>query len=473
MTSLSESTTISNDDAPVQPNGLDEPDTFPSESCHPATTSSLKRCNTDEGCSGAKRQEQAFPSFETFSEYHAYGDNIPVGYSSWEERNTQEHTYAETMPFDSDGNYSPPYARSELLELCANNPCAGREDCEETDGSFFGRAMIFHSLTGGNPEAYSGEQDIFIPHGASSHDGAPTKDGDILSNNKPSDDDEYSITSSHEEAMKELLDSSPDHLAQIPPSSVIRAVEGSSTPEKVDPSLQISPPGNGPKMCSVLEGNTQPCNTENLVDEDIDWIEVVQHLPAAPKIPNTADSTQPLNSTSQLLENAVEWMQSRSISPAKYRPFTRPDFPCPLRNKSPVEGISNSNVLRTCFRVGSIFKEVARWLRADQEVTFELFARASYTSREKASRIQHFQFVDLYEDQLPHISGVLTGWKNDSALEKESAMFLDDSMNKMCRCMCRPRKATESDTGWDLKVLHIRATSWHEIESVRSVVCYQ
>lgn len=470
--SLSEPTTVSNDDAPVQSNSLDEPNTLPSEPCHPATTSSLKRRNTDGGYSGAKRQEQAFPFFKTFSEHHVYGDNIPVGYS-WEEGNTQEHMYADTMPFVPSDNYSPLYPKSEILEICAENPCAGREDCEEMDGSFFGRAIVFHSLTGGNTAAYTGEQDLSISHNVSSYDTAPAREGDILStNNKPSDGDEYSIASSHEEIMIELLDSSPDHLAQIPPSSVIRAVEGSFTPERFDPSLRRSTPRSSPKSCSVIE-NDQFGNPENLVDENIDWNEVVQHLPSGPKDRNTSQSLQAFTNTSQLLEKAMEWMESRSISPAKYQPLTRPAFPCPLRNKSPVEGISNSNVLMTCFRVGSVFQEVAHCLRADQEVTFELFARVSYTSREKALRIQHFQFVDLYEDQPPYVSGLLTGWKNNSALEKESAMFLDESMERMCRCICRRRTITKPEIRWDLEVLRIRPTSWKEIESVRGVICYQ
>lgn len=108
----------------------------------------------------------------------------------------------------------------------------------------------------------------------------------------------------------------------------------------------------------------------------------------------------------------------------RYQSFTRPAFPSPLRNKSPVEGLSNSTVLRTCFRLGSVFKEMAAFLRTEQEVTFELFARVSYSSREKGSRVQHFQAIDVFENQPPHLSGVLTRWKNDSLVEKETSRFV-------------------------------------------------
>lgn len=475
MPSLSTTTTITvNDAALVNSNVINGPGALPSELYHPATSSSLKRRNTDGGCPRGRRRGHAFPSLETFSEYHGFGDIAPVGYSSWEEGDTQEHMHGDTMPFDPEGYYSPPYSKSELLELCANNPRADREDCEETDASFFSRAMIFDSLTGGDPMAYTGKQDIFTYNNVSSCDNVLTKECEVMfADNKSTTADEYSVASSDEDAMVKLADSLPSLLAQIPPSSVIKAVEGSSTPEIFDPSLQRSTPHSNPKSSSVPEKDNQPAESENLLDEDIDWDEVFQHLPAAPKDVNTSQILEFQNNTSQPLENTIEWMQSRSISPAKYQPFTRPAFPCPLRNKSPVEGLSNTNVLRTCFRLGSIFKEVAQCFRQDQEVTFELFARVSYSSRENGSRVQHFQFVDLYEDQPPHLSGVLTGWKNDTILEKDSVLFLGETKNKMCRCMCRPRKAKKPEIGWDLEVLRIRLTDWEEIESVRSVVCYE
>ncbi|KAK1774464.1 hypothetical protein QBC45DRAFT_337548 [Copromyces sp. CBS 386.78] len=475
--SLSTSTTIPvNDAAPVNSYGktLDGPSAVPSELHHPATSSSLKRRNTDGGNQESKRRGHAVQFLENFSEYHGYGDNDPVGYSSWEEDNTQEHLYADTMPFDPEGHWSPPYSKSELLELCANNPRADREDYEETDASFFSRAMIFDSLTGGDPLAYGGNQDVFTSHDVPTSDVALAKEYEALSaENKSATADEYSVASSDEEAMVELLDSLPDQLAQIPPSSVIKAIEGDSTPEIFDPSLRRSTPRSSPKSCSVFEGNNHPADAENLLDEGIDWDEVLQHLPAAPKNSYSSQSMGFLYDKSQPLDHTIEWMQSRSISPTKYQPFTRPAFPKPLPNKSPVEGLSNTTILRTCFRLGSVFKEVAQCLRAEQEVTFELFARVSYSSREKGSRVQHFQFIDLFEDEPPHLSGVLARGKNDSLVEKETSRFLDETKNQMCRCICRPRKAKKPELGWDLEVLRIRLTNWNEIESVKSVVCYK
>ncbi|KAK3492920.1 uncharacterized protein B0T23DRAFT_152867 [Neurospora hispaniola] len=474
--SFSTTTTLpANDAAPVN-NGVNGPGALPTELDHPATSSSLKRRNTDGDCPKGKRRGYVFPSFETFSKYHGYDydDNVPVGYSSWEEGDTQEHMLVDTMTSDQDGYYSPPYSRSELLELCANNPRAGREDCEETDASFFSRAMIFDSLTGGDPTAYAGEQDIFTYHSVPTCDALLAREYEVPSgDSNVATADEYSVASSEEEAMAKLLDSLADPFAQIPPSSVIRAVEGNSTPEIFDPSLRRSTPRSSANSCSVPVGNDQNADTENLLDEDIDWDEVFQHLPAAPKEDNTSQFVKLPNEVNQPLENAIEWMQSRSISPPKYQPFARPPFRSPLRNKSPVEGLLNTTVLRTCFRLDSVFKEVTQCFREDQEVTFELFARVSYSSREKGSRVQHFQLIDLFEEQPPHLSGVLTRWKNDSLVEKEASRFLDVPNNKMCRCMCRPRKAKKPEIGWDLEVLRIRVTDWHEIESVRSVVCYQ
>ncbi|KAK3953713.1 hypothetical protein QBC32DRAFT_257221 [Pseudoneurospora amorphoporcata] len=477
MPSLSTPITIPvNDAAPVNSNGkaLDGPSAVPSELQHPATSSSLKRRNADGGHRESKRREHAVQFLENFSEYYSCGDNDPIGYLSWEEGNTQEHMYADTMPFDPEDYWSPPYTKSELLELFANNPRADREDYEETDASFLSRAMIFDSPTGGDPLAYGDNQDIFTSHNVPTSDAALTKEYEALSaDNKSATPDEYSVASSDEEAMVELLDSLPDQLAQIPPSSVIKAIEGNSTPEIFDPSLRRSAPRSSPKSCSVSERNSHPADAENLLDEDIDGDEVLQHLPAAPKNSYSSQYMGFLDEKSQPLDHTIDWMQSRSISPTKYQPFTRPAFPKPLPNKSPVEGLSNTTILRTCFRLGSVFKEVAQCLRAEQEVTFELFARVSCSSRENASRVQHFQFIDLFEDEPPHLSGVLARWKNDSLVEKEISRFLDETKNQMCRCMCRPRKAKNPELGWDLEVLRIRVTNWNEIESVKSVVCYE
>lgn len=463
-----------NDAPPANSNDIvqDGPSTVPSELHHPAISSSLKRRHTDGGQPESKRREHAVQFTETFSDYHGYGDNVPAGYS-WGEGDTQEDLYANTMPFDLEDYWSPPYSKAEMLELCANNPCVDQDGFEETDASAFSRAMIFDSLTGGDPLAW-GNQDVFISHNVPTWDASPVKEYE----GPPADDksataDEYSVASSDEEAMVELLDTLPDQTAQIPPSSVIKAIEGNSTPEIFDPSLRRSTPRSSPNCSSVPDGTDQPADTENLLDEDIDWEEVFQNQPAAAHDSITSQSPGCRDNATKPIENAIEWMQSRSISPVRYQPFTRPAFPSPLRNKSPVDGLSNTTVLKTCFRLGSVFKEVAPCLRTDQEVIFELFARVSYSSREKGSRVQHFQFLDLFEDQPPHLSGVLTGWKNDSAPEKESALFLDEKKNQMCRCMCRPRKAKKPELGWDLEVLRIRSTSWEEIESVKSVVCYE
>lgn len=283
---LTTTTLPANDAAPVNSNDmvLDGPSAVPSELHHPATSSTLKRRNTNGSHQESKRRGPAVQSLETFSEYHGYGDNVTVGYSSWEEGDTQEHMYADTMPFDPEGSWSPPYSKSELLKLCANNPCAGREDCEETDASFFSRVMIFDPLTGGDSLAYGGNQDVFTFHNVPMCDAAQPNVYEAPSDDsKSATADEYSVASSHEEAMVKLVDSLLEPQAQIPPSSVIKAIEGNSTPEIFDPSLRRSTPRSSPKICSISEGNNQPADAENLLNEDIDWDEVLQQLPAAPK----------------------------------------------------------------------------------------------------------------------------------------------------------------------------------------------
>ncbi|KAK1759480.1 hypothetical protein QBC47DRAFT_372079 [Echria macrotheca] len=280
--------------------------------------------------------------------------------------------------------------------------------------------------------------------------------------------------------MAALLDAVVEAPPLVPPSSVIRGMDCGSSDEIFDPNLRGSSPNKSPT--SALQNQNV-----DLLDEDVDWDEVMDNVlePVAPEdsiisshkppAPVPLPATEPLTQTDRPL-------------PRPPQPFVRPKFPDPVRDKSPIAGISHTSILRICFRIGELLNEGKRASLASQDVVFELFARVSYSSRESNTqtttttypRIQHFQFIDLYKDQLPYPTGKLTGWKTDSQTDCQSRVFLSPSGSagrrkkgeaKLCRCVCRLKKDKKAELGWALEVLTIRETDWEEIELTKRAVC--
>lgn len=285
---------------------------------------------------------------------------------------------------------------------------------------------------------------------------------------EPEGNDEYSIASSDEEEMARLADIPlVAETLKIPSSSVIRGMDDNSSIEAFDPSLQRSPPSDATQAGRNPRGNDHQHYEEDLLDYNVDWDEVMGSLPSCPRDPSLPSTKNAAARTQQTL--------TTPFTP-RMKPFARPRFPAPVNDKSPVTGISKSTVLRTCFRIGELLNEAKKCDNAQQEAIFEVYARVTYSSREGNTRVQHFQFTDLFKDQLPYPTGMLNGWKTGSLLDQQSAAFLDASRDrgKMCRCICRinsERKRSESDLGWVVVVLGIREVDWDEVELMRQIIC--
>ncbi|KAK4160042.1 hypothetical protein QBC43DRAFT_304108 [Cladorrhinum sp. PSN259] len=290
--------------------------------------------------------------------------------------------------------------------------------------------------------------------------------------NLPSDkaikEETYSVGSSDEEDMVHLADAVASTIKHTPPTSVLKEMDASSSIEIFDPKLQHSPP-----IPSSDLGSTKPkqVDTEEvLLDSDVDWDSIMLQLPVIPQNPSLSPQL-PIHSLPIKAKPKDEPPRPLSLP----KPFARPPFPTPLRDKSPITGISRAMVFRTCFRAGHFIAEGNRCDRQKQDAIFELFARVTFSSRENGQRVQHFQFADMFKDQQPYPSGILNGWKTGSLLEKHSAAFLQIGSNngeaKMCRCICRLKREKKNELGWVVDILSIEEANWDDVQVVRGVVC--
>ncbi|KAK5653375.1 hypothetical protein OQA88_9067 [Cercophora sp. LCS_1] len=212
---------------------------------------------------------------------------------------------------------------------------------------------------------------------------------------------------------------------------------------------------------------------EDIVESDVDWDEVISSLPPqpAPQDNNAHVSSLPSGGAPNHRAQARGPLLSLS---QEQSPFARPPFPPPLRDKSPVGGLTKSSVLRTCFRLNDVIPQGQRCLKAHQDAVFELYARVLYSSREKIKRAQHFRFRDLYKNQMPYLPGTLAGWKTGSLKDTDSATFIGNGNSdnaKMCRCVCRLVQGKKGNPGWKLDILSIKEVGWDDVAMVKDVVC--
>ncbi|KAK4201130.1 hypothetical protein QBC40DRAFT_348137 [Triangularia verruculosa] len=319
------------------------------------------------------------------------------------------------------------------------------------------------------------------------------------------EEESYSIGSLDEEDLIKLVDSVDPPSRHTPPTSVLRDMSIVSSVGAYDPNLQRSPPGKAPEKPEE----------EELLDSDIDWSPILEELSTQPN-PHPLDqsASQPATTIKPTQTPKSELAPSRQQA---VQPFTRPPFPQTLRDKSPICGLSNLTVLRTCFRLGHLIAENNHNSSRNQDAVYELYARVNYSHRNRPSsthiplfnvvkhdnsaRMQHFQFADLWRDTPPYVWGVLENWRPDGVLDKQSSVFLSsgpppsqftqgndvERERKLCRCICRISKAPseESQGGgrnkrsnpdigrWVMKVLWIEEIGWETIERMKTFTCQE
>ncbi|KAI1472857.1 uncharacterized protein F4812DRAFT_29354 [Daldinia caldariorum] len=292
--------------------------------------------------------------------------------------------------------------------------------------------------------------------------------------------DEYPLDSDlMEEDMACLLETSlySAQEAHMPPSSVTQAWDHDSrSAAEYDPTLQHSSPKElgVPQMVDAAE--TPDSNQDDLLDEDVDWNVVYTMTSTISKAASGAyrlqNATHPWLQDRTTQEGEIDKCDANIADTMPLKPFARPPFPEKVRDRSAVSELSPRMVLRTCFRIGELVNQAIYCLNHRQDVIFELFARVTYSSRESLQRNQHFQFVDLFKDQLPYPVGVLSNWRVDTQLDRQSAAFLGTSAGpRLCRCMCKPRRDPKTAIGLTLVITAIKKIDWVDIRLAKRTVC--
>ncbi|KAM0331460.1 hypothetical protein ACHAQA_003136 [Verticillium albo-atrum] len=260
-------------------------------------------------------------------------------------------------------------------------------------------------------------------------------------------EEQYMVDSSDEEAMAMDIESRDDAV--------------------FDRTLQRSPPDpSSSGQCPQGRGQEM-----DLLDEEIDWNSVLATTDSIRR--GTSSIVEPAKDDFSFTSPPREMCKpSIAAAPAGISvagPFIRPPFPEKVHDRSNILGVSSSVLLRTCFRIGELLKASSRCRQANQQVIYELYARATYSNRSSQTRTQHFQFKDLFTDRQPYPNGKLQNWKVGSLLDRQ-AQDLVGQTNKLCRCVCVMERDETLDLGWRVKVLSIRATDWDEIRWVRRIM---
>ena len=210
----------------------------------------------------------------------------------------------------------------------------------------------------------------------------------------------------------------------------------------------------------------------------------------------TQQLSTPRTSPHQSSSPKLQWLAPKTFTPTKpppsipvrqmnvphlvpidtagiHLPFARPPFPKSVLDRSPILGLSNATVLRTCFRIGEALSAAMQASRSNVDAIIELYARVSASSRESNGGFKHyFQFADLFTDRPPYLSGTSTIWKGVGLWDQDSKVFLGQAgQGKMCRAMGRIKKRKEQAGGCEMTVLSIWEVNWEDVGIAKGVVC--
>ncbi|KAF2745247.1 hypothetical protein M011DRAFT_376479, partial [Sporormia fimetaria CBS 119925] len=147
------------------------------------------------------------------------------------------------------------------------------------------------------------------------------------------------------------------------------------------------------------------------------------------------------------------------------KPIVRNPFPAPVRDRSPIIGLTSDRLLRTCFRVGEAINVGRNAVKSGKNVIIELYARVLRSKR--LENKQHFILGDLFHDKKPYLEAEYdaTIWRSVALHEFDSRVFLDGT-TRMCRCML---STASNGKEWRPKILNIWAAKKDDIAWVEGI----
>ena len=244
-----------------------------------------------------------------------------------------------------------------------------------------------------------------------------------------------------------------------------------------------------PDRVRTSEGPENSFDDYDLDDGLIDlMVDKSQHFQVTPETPVKRPSSPKL-----------KWLPPKNYTPAKSSqipvsshhdppqilhvdsngdvpPFVRPPFPNPVRDRSPILGLTNRTVLRICFRIGEGLNAAAVASRTNVDAIVELYARIVSSSREASGGYkQHFLFGDLFTDKPPYLSGLYTLWKGIGLWDNDSKELAgEQGRGKMVRVLGRIKKKEprhEQGPAVEMIVMSIWEVDWEDIGVAKRIVC--
>ncbi|KAI2474684.1 hypothetical protein Ptr902_11018 [Pyrenophora tritici-repentis] len=168
----------------------------------------------------------------------------------------------------------------------------------------------------------------------------------------------------------------------------------------------------------------------------------------------------PVTPTTRLL------VAANDVGSAKaQKPIVRPPFPEPVRDRSPIIGLSSNTRLKTCFRIGEAINQSFQAAKSGYQIIIELYARV--LASERTGSEQKFTFCDLFHAKPPYVTGMYTAaiWKPVQLFEYDGRRLLQEG--QMCRCMGTMKRDGKE---WRMTVLNIWEATWEDIEWVEGIV---
>ncbi|KAE9970171.1 hypothetical protein EG327_010364 [Venturia inaequalis] len=158
-------------------------------------------------------------------------------------------------------------------------------------------------------------------------------------------------------------------------------------------------------------------------------------------------------------------------------PIIRPPFPEPIRDRSPLIGVSASLVLKTCFRIGECLNVGCTFARnsnsqSSDTILIELYAKVVSSHRAANGVTQHFVLADLFHEKRgPFLNATCETWRGSELWEYDCGRLLCADLSgekKICRAVGRMKREGGK---WRFVVLNIWEATWEDVEFVRGIVC--
>ena len=302
----------------------------------------------------------------------------------------------------------------------------------------------------------------------------------------------------------EQLGSVRSHWSEVMPDSDIEIYDEGSTlvvSDSID--VHSSPSSNSQASCILTRatGNVVPdragtaegsenCFDDRDLDDDLIDLTVDESAnlqitslvpptkrPSSPKLQWLPPKVYTPAKSSQLPPSATRDPHLTPLNPnSDTLPFIRPPFPSPVRDRSPITGLSNRTVLRTCFRIGEALNAAAVASRTNVDAIIELYARVVTSSREVSGGCkQSFQFADLFTNKPPYLCGTYTLWKGVELWDFDSRGLVGEpGRGKMVRVLGRIKRKEPvqgQGVGVEMVVLSVWEVDWEDVGVAKGIVC--